>query len=109
MANPKFGTIALLVAPIFLAGCAGSAPVAYTGIDSAALLQKDPCGDNHVKFTYTAPDVDLAHYTRVIVEPVAVYDGPDQQFGSLSVADRMRVADYMRDEFAAPAAQTRCG
>jgi hypothetical protein len=105
LANPTFGTIALLVAPIFLAGCAGSAPVAYTGIDSAALLQKDPCGDNHVKFTYTAPDVDLAHYTRVIVEPVAVYDGPDQQFGSLSVADRMRVADYMRDEFAAAAAK----
>ncbi len=103
MANLKFGTIALLAVPILLAACTGTAPVAYTGIDSAALLQKDLRGDNHVKFAYAALDFDLAHYTQMIVEPVAVYDGPDQQFGSMSVADRTRVAHYMRDEFATAA------
>ncbi len=103
MANLKFGTIALLAAPVLLAACSGTAPVAYTGIDSAALLQRDSRGDNHVKFAYAAPDVDLAHYTRMIVDPVAIYNGPDQQFGSLSIADRMSVASYMRDEFASAA------
>jgi len=103
MANLKFGIIALLAAPALLAACTGTTPVAYSGIDSAMLLQKDPRGDNHVKFVYAAPDIDLAHYTRMIVEPVAVYNGPDQQFGSLSVADRTVVASYMRQEFAAAA------
>jgi hypothetical protein len=103
MANLKFGTIALFAAPALLAACTGTTPVAYSGIESAALLQKDPRGDNHVKFVYAAPDTDLAHYTRMIVEPVAVYNGPDQQFGSLSVADRTLVASYMRDEFSAAA------
>jgi hypothetical protein len=103
LANLKFGTIALLAAPVLLAACSGTAPVAYTGIDSAALLQRDSRGDNHVKFAYAAPDVDLAHYTRMIVDPVAIYNGPDQQFGSLSIADRMSVASYMRDEFASAA------
>jgi len=102
LANLKFGTIVLLAAPILLAAC-GTTPVAYTGIDSAALLQTDPRGGDDVKFVYAAPDFGLAHYTRMIVEPVVIYDGPDQQFGSLSIADRTRVADYMRDEFATAA------
>ncbi len=63
MAHLKFGTIALLAAPALLAACTGTAPVAYTGIPSAALLQKDPRGDNHIKFAYAAPDVGLTHYT----------------------------------------------
>jgi hypothetical protein len=101
----KFRTIAWLAAPVLLAACTGTAPVAYTGIDSAALLQKNPSGDNHVNFAYAAPDVGLTHYTKLIVEPVAIYTGPDQQFGSLSGADRAAIADYMRAEFADAAAQ----
>jgi hypothetical protein len=101
----KFRTIAWLAAPVLLAACTGTAPVAYTGINSAALLQKNPSGDNHVNFAYAAPDVGLAHYTKVIVEPVAIYNGPDQQFGSLSGADKGAIAGYMRAEFADAAAR----
>jgi hypothetical protein len=103
MASLKFGTIALLTVPALLAACTGTTPMAYSGIDSAALLQKNLGSNNHVKFAYAAPDFDLARYTRMIVDPVAIYNGPDQQFGSLSVADRTLVASYMRDEFAAAA------
>jgi len=101
----KIRTIAWLAAPVLLAACTGTAPVAYTGIDSAALLQKNPSGDNHVNFAYAAPDVGLTHYTKLIVEPVAIYTGPDQQFGSLSGADRAAIAGYMRAEFADAAAR----
>jgi hypothetical protein len=58
-----------------------------------------------VNFAYAAPDVGLTHYTKLIFEPVAIYTGPDQQFGSLSGADRAAIADYMRAEFADAAAQ----
>jgi hypothetical protein len=105
MTHLRLGTIALLVTPVLLTACAGAVPVAYTGIDSAALLQKDTRGDDHVRFVYAAPDVGLAKYTRMIVEPVAIYNGPDQQFGSLSAADRRLIATYMRDQFADAAAK----
>ncbi len=101
----KFRNIVLLAAPVLLAACTGTAPVAYTGIASAGLLQKNPSGDDHVNFAYAVPDVGLARYTQVIVEPVAIYTGPDQQFGSLSTADRAAVAGYMRGEFADAAAR----
>lgn len=105
MTNLKLGTTVSLAASVLLAACSGTAPVAYTGIDSAALLQKNPRSDDHVPLVYAASDVGLARYTRMVVEPVAIYDGPDQQFGALSAADRMLIADYMRDEFAKAAAK----
>ncbi len=105
MRTLKVRSIFMLAAPVLLAACAGTAPVAYTDINAAALLQKSPSGDDHVKFAYAAPHIGLAHYKQVIVEPVAIYDGPDQQFGALPTADKTAIAGYMRAEFADAAAR----
>lgn len=50
-------------------------------------------------FLYNAPDSHLPEYTKVILDPVVVYTGPDQQFGKLSAADQQQLASYMQGEF----------
>ena len=38
-------------------------------------------------------------YSAIIVDPVAVYSGPDNQFGDLSKADKQELARYMDTTF----------
>jgi hypothetical protein len=43
--------------------------------------------------------VNWSDYSKVILEPVEVYDGPDNQFGDLSRGDRDTLANYMQAQF----------
>ncbi len=87
-----------------LAACS-STPINYQGLASASQLQKNAHDDGHVPFLYEAPAADLTRYSAVILDPVAIYSGPDAQFGStLRGAGRegqQAIADYMRQQFAA--------
>ncbi|MDR9839561.1 DUF3313 domain-containing protein [Herbaspirillum huttiense] len=83
-----------------LTACASSDPVKYTGIDSSKVLTANE-GDStgRVPFSYSQP-VDWASYEAVVLPPVAIYRGADNQFGSMSEEDKATLANYMQQKFA---------
>ncbi|KAA9001350.1 DUF3313 domain-containing protein [Affinibrenneria salicis] len=91
---------ALLTLAIILAGCASNPPVRYTGIDSASQLTPNT-GDESDRIPYKyATTVNWEKYRSIIVEPVSIYQGADNQFGDMSQSDRQQLATYMQKKFA---------
>jgi hypothetical protein len=86
-------------AALTLAACAGVQPVPYTGIASSSQLRQNRDGDSKVPYQYAAP-VAWSRYTQVLVDPVVVYQGNDNQFGDMKGADRDELASYMGKTFA---------
>ncbi|MEM5295551.1 DUF3313 domain-containing protein [Burkholderia sp. JPY481] len=95
--------VALLLpvtAALSLAGCAGVQPVPYTAISSSRQLKQNRDDDSsHVPYKYVEPVV-WSRYTQVVLEPVAVYRGADNQFGDMKNDDRTELANYMAETFA---------
>ena len=86
-------------AVLTLTACAGVQPVAYTGISSSTQLTQNRGDDSgKVPYTYTAPVV-WSRYTQVLLDPVVVYQGNDNQFGDMKDVDRAALADYMGKTF----------
>lgn len=86
-------------AVLTLTACAGVQPVAYTGISSSSQLTQNRGDDSRkVPYKYTAPVV-WSRYTQVVLDPVVVYQGSDNQFGDMKPADRAALADYMNKTF----------
>jgi hypothetical protein len=82
-----------------LTACAGVQPVAYSGISSSPQLKQNRDGDSgKVPFKYAAPVV-WSRYTQVMLDPVAVYQGADNQFGDMKDVDRTELAGYMAETF----------
>ena len=52
-----------------------------------------------VPFLYSADDVNRLEYGTVVLEPVTVYAGPDQQFDNASQADQALLAEYAHTQF----------
>ena len=87
-------------AALTLTACAGVQPVAYSGIPSASQLKQNRDDDSaKVPYRYATPVV-WSRYTQVIVDPVAVYRGGDNQFGDMNEGDKTVLADYMGKTFA---------
>ncbi|MEX3957480.1 DUF3313 domain-containing protein [Trinickia sp. EG282A] len=83
-----------------LSACAGVQPVPYTGISSSSHMQQNRDDDaGKVPYKYSAPAA-WSRYTRVLVDPVVVYQGSDNQFGDMKAEDRTELADYMGKTFA---------
>ncbi|TWB46078.1 DUF3313 domain-containing protein [Nitrospirillum pindoramense] len=88
-----------LMACALLAGCGGIEPAPYRDIASARYLRPDPA-DETGRFPYRyATPVDWRTYTRVIIDPVAIYYGIDSQFGDMDEKDKVELADYMQAQF----------
>ena len=87
-----------LAAAAFLSGCAGPQPVAYSGLSSASVLTPNTQGPANMPYRYGAP-VNWQNYTKAILDPVTVYEGPDAQFGTISKADQEELASYMQTQF----------
>ncbi|EEA01176.1 putative lipoprotein [Burkholderia sp. H160] len=82
-----------------LSACAGVQPVAYSSLASSSQLKENRDHDAaQTPFRYTAPVV-WSRYSQVIVDPVAVYRGNDNQFGDLSDEDKDALAAYMKKSF----------
>ncbi|OWJ63532.1 DUF3313 domain-containing protein [Inquilinus limosus] len=99
--RPARGLTGLSLAAIALAlaGCGNAAPVAYSGIASSAQLAPNPQDDTgHIPFRYATP-VDWRSYNRIIVDPIVVYRGADNQFGDMSEADKAELAHAMQMAF----------
>ncbi|MEX3923109.1 DUF3313 domain-containing protein [Paraburkholderia sp. BR10936] len=83
-----------------VSACAGVQPVAYNSLASSSQLKENRDHDAaQTPFRYAAP-VLWSRYSQVIVDPVAVYQGADNQFGDLSDSDKDVLAAYMHKTFA---------
>jgi Protein of unknown function (DUF3313) len=101
MSNSPKDFLALVLCSAALAGCATTHPVNYQGLASASQLAPNPQDKHgHVPYLYSAADRDSHKYNAVIVDPVIVYSGSDQQFGGTSDANKAELAAYMQKEFA---------
>jgi len=95
--------LALATFSVLLTACASITPVAYSGLESSSYLAPNP-GDSRVPYRYASP-VDWRSYSSVILDPVVVYRGADQQFDGVSEEDKQVLAGYMRDTFTAALGQ----
>lgn len=84
---------------ILLTGCATTRPVAYANLDPARQLRPNLQKDaDRIPYSYSS-QVDWRNYSAMVVEPVAIYGGPDHQFGKLPEADKQELARHMSIEF----------
>ncbi|CCF95757.1 DUF3313 family protein [Ralstonia solanacearum] len=98
--SSKAGGLLIAVACASLVGCAGVQPVAYSGVESSRYLKPNPQDDSgRVPYSYST-QVDWSRYRRVMIDPVAIYRGSDNQFGNMSEGDRAMLASYMQNRFA---------
>lgn len=89
-----------LCAGLALAACAGPQPAPYRDLAATPFLKPNPNDSSgKIPFLYTE-NADWSKYHSVMIEPVTVYDGPDQQFGKMSMEDRAALAQYMQTRFA---------
>lgn len=93
--------LAVLALCAAVTACASVTPVPYSAIASSSYLEPNPADPSgRIPFRY-ATTVDWRAYNKMIVEPVAIYRGPDQQFGDMSEEDKAALATYMQTRFAA--------
>lgn len=90
------GRAFVFVAALALCGCASSPPpVAFEGLQTAKQLQ--PIHDARTPFLYKNSAADLSRYPALLIDPVTIYEGPDNQFGSISGDDRRSIANYLQE------------
>lgn len=96
--RPWLLAIAVLCATV--SGCASAPkPVGYRNLESSSYMTRNTRGDaKRVPYRYST-DVDWLTYNKLMIDPVVIYQGPDQQFGTMSDADRTALADYMAKQF----------
>ncbi|MFO3706279.1 DUF3313 domain-containing protein [Xanthomonas codiaei] len=89
----------LALAGLALVGCASTGPVPYRQLPSSSYLRPhDGSRGNRMPYAYHS-EVDWSRYRTVIVEPVAIYRGPDAQFENVSEQDKRMLADDMQQQF----------
>jgi hypothetical protein len=92
--------LVIAIACAALVGCSSVQPVAYSGIDSSTYLQPNSKSDAaRVPYRY-ATLADWHRYRKLIIDPVTVYRGPDNQFGTMHDSDKTALASYMQSTFA---------
>lgn len=82
-----------------VAGCTTADPVAYSGLASATELKpnmEDKSG--RTPYRYRVP-TDWKQYNKMIVEPVVLYRGADNQFVKMSETDKAALAGEMESQF----------
>lgn len=95
--DSKAGMLVLLMMAV--AGCASQEPFPYAGIESAREMRpnKDATSDR-VPFAYKTR-VDWSSFTNVMLEPVNLYSGADEQFADVTSEDKRDLANYMTVKF----------
>ena len=99
VALPNSILILALVAVFVLVGCSGTEPVRYSEVATTTYLAPNDGDDSEqVPYRYAAP-VDWRAYNKAIIDPVVIYQGPDQQFGTLNATDKEALAQTMQARF----------
>ena len=86
------GTLLMLALCEIVSGCAGVTPVAYSEVASSAYLAPNPSDSSgRVPYRYAA-QVEWRHYDKVMLDPIVVCRGRDNQFGEMSERDKTALA-----------------
>ncbi|WP_184557762.1 DUF3313 domain-containing protein [Xanthomonas arboricola] len=89
----------LAVAGISLIGCSSTRPLPYSQLPSSSYLRPhDGSRGDRMPYAYHS-NVDWTRYRAAIVEPVAIYRGPDAQFEEVPEQDKRMLADDMQQQF----------
>jgi len=89
----------ICISLLSLTGCSSTKPVPYTNLSSSPQLQQNSQKDaDKIPYTYSA-NVNWNNYSALIIEPIAIYTGPDNQFGELAEGDKQELSKYMDAEF----------
>lgn len=90
-------TLALVGLALF--GCASTGPMPYRRLASSSYLRPhDGSRGNRMPYAYQS-EVDWSRYRAAIIEPVAIYRGPDAQFENVPEQDKRMLADEMQQHF----------
>lgn len=91
--------VVLVATSAIAVGCTTADPTVYSGLASASQLQPNT-EDNtgRVPYRYKS-NVDWRQYDKIIVDPVVVYGGPDNQFVKIAEKDKSLLAGYMQTQF----------
>jgi hypothetical protein len=95
--STRYLAVGLILSATALAACSSTQSTAPTGLQSSAQLQQDPA--IHGAYIYRAPNVDTSKYRSLMIDPVAVYTGPEAGFSGFSQADQQRYAQIVDGEF----------
>lgn len=99
------GPLAAGVALLMLAACASPDPVAYGGLASSSYLRANRDTEaGRLPFAYSTHP-DWRAYSKVLIEPAAVYQGVDNQLDDLTPEDRVELAGYLQEQFSAALAR----
>src|ERR1700722_2681470 len=80
----RLTVLALCVA---LTGCASVTPIPYAEVASSSYLAPNPSdASGHMPYRYSTA-IDWRFYNKVVLEPVVICRGSDQQFGDMSEDD----------------------
>lgn len=87
------------VLALAFAGCATTRPVAYQNLASSSQLAANASADSdRIPYEYAA-DVNWGDYGTVLLEPVVIYRGRDNQFEKVSEAEKKELAGYTQEQF----------
>lgn len=95
-------TAVAVVGLVALTGCSNdpTVPEGFQGSSTppgARLEQGEVLG--RTAMVWRNPQTDAARYGKVILDPVAVYRGPDASYGDLSEQDIQHLADFAKREY----------
>jgi len=95
------GKASLAALVLALAACSTTQPLPYAGVGASAQMRLNP-RDNagHMPYAYKTA-TDWHKYSSVMLDPVDIYRGVDNQFEDMSENDKAYLAQYMEAEFAA--------
>ncbi|MCD0257485.1 DUF3313 domain-containing protein [Xanthomonas melonis] len=89
----------LALVGLALCGCASTGPMPYRLLASSSYLRPhDGSRGNRMPYAYQS-EVDWSRYRAAIIEPVAIYRGPDAQFENVPEQDKRMLADEMQQHF----------
>jgi hypothetical protein len=92
-------SVSLLAASWALTSCTTADPTAYAELASAQHLTADPSDrSGRVPYRYNR-GTDWKQYDKVIIDPVTIYRGQDNQFVKISEQDKASLASYMQSQF----------
>lgn len=90
----------ICISLLSLAGCSSTKPVPYTNLSSSPQLQQNLQKDSADKIPYVySSNVNWNSYSALVMEPVTIYAGTDNQFGDLAESDKQELSKYMDAEF----------
>nr|WP_172694563.1 DUF3313 domain-containing protein [Rhizobium rhizogenes]QCL10721.1 hypothetical protein pOC-C5.8_545 [Rhizobium rhizogenes] len=92
-------SVCLVIVSGALASCTSADPTAYAGLASAQHLKADPSDrSGRIPYRYNS-GANWRQYDKVIIDPVTVYRGQDNQFGKVGEQDKTALASYMQSQF----------